>query len=113
MSVGRTLSKDTVDAQVAAFGVQLNNLFFQIQTFAATLDATVDASLTALGYSSADIALLRSAYRDLNKFRQVYAGTMFVAAGATLNTGVPTANDGTHFGYQFSLFANQVDGVGY
>lgn len=113
MSVGRVIDKATIDGQIASFGTQFNAIFNQVQLFAAALDATVDATLTALGYSAGDISQLRSAYRDLNKLRQVYSGAMYVASGATLNSGVPTANDATHFGYPFSLFVSQVDGIGY
>lgn len=113
MSVGQVIDKATIDSQIGSFGRQLNSLFFQIQTFAASLDALADAALTVLGYSAGDIALLRSAYRDLNKFRQVYSGAYYVTAGGSLNTGVPTANDATHFGYPFSIFVNQVNGIGY
>lgn len=113
MSVGQPLDKSTIDSQLSSFGKQLNALFFQVQTFTAALDATADGTLTTLGYSSGDIAVLRSAYRDLNKFRQVYSGAYYVASGGSLNAGVPTANDATHFGYPFSIFVNQVNGIGY
>lgn len=113
MSVGQVIDKATIDAQVSSFSKQLTSLFNNIQQFTLRLDATVDATLTALGYSAGDISLLRSAYRDLDKLRQVYTGAMFVASGATAGSGVPTANGASAFGYAFNLFPKQTDGVGY
>jgi hypothetical protein len=115
MSVGKAIAKADIDAQIASFGVQFNYLLNQVKLFTAALDAITDAALQAAPYSytSGELATLRSAYRDLDKFRQVYSGVMYVASGTTQGTGVPTANDATHFGYNFGLFPGQVSGFGF
>jgi hypothetical protein len=126
MAVGRPIDKQTIDYQIAAFGVQLNNLFTQIKQFTLTLDAIGDSTFTTAGipktptdptvlatYTSGELTQLRTAYRDLNKLALVYTGAWYVASGATVNSGVPTANDATHFGYPFSMAVGALDGLGY
>jgi hypothetical protein len=65
-----------------------------VQIFKAFLDTQTDAALQALGYSAGDVAVLRSAYTDLDKLRQVYEGV---------------ATQGTT--YDFRTFAKQLVGV--
>jgi hypothetical protein len=113
MPVGQQIDKATVDAQVASLAKQLTAIFGNVQVFTTHMDAVVDATLTAMGYSAGEISLLRSAYRDMDKLRQVWQGLMFVTSGATANNGVPTANGAGAFGYDFRAFTKQVDGIGY
>jgi hypothetical protein len=101
-------------SEILSIGVQLGNILnVQVFNFAADVVAIGTAGLQAAPYSlaSADATLLFNACQDLDHFRQVYAGLMYVAAGATVNSGVPTANDGTHFGYNFGINVNQCDGL--
>ena len=124
MSVGRPLDKQTIDQTVAQFGITLNYLANQVKQFTTTMDAVADNTLTTAGiaksqtdptlvtYTSGELTQLRNAYRDLNKWFLVYTGNWYVASGATVNTGVPTANDATHWGYPFSLAVGAIDGLG-
>src|SRR4051812_36833732 len=97
MSVGQTIDKATVDAQIASFPRVLNDVFGHVQLFAPRLDAQTDAQLVTAGYpSGTDVATLRSAYRDLEKTRQLYQGTGIVQSGGTFVSGA--------FGYDQRTF---------
>lgn len=117
MAVGQGLpTLSQINGNLANIILNLNALETQIQQYFATMEAIPDGTLQAAPYgmSSADTALLRSAYRDLYKLlHQVRTGLMFVASGATAGSGVPTANDATHFGYDFTQFTRQCQGMGY
>ena len=58
------------------------------------------------------IALI-NAYNDLNTLGKVYYGNDYVASGATVNSGTPTANDATHFGFNFSITVGKAAGIGF
>lgn len=111
MSVGVVLTKANIDTEIANFQIQQNNLDDKATDMWNVLEGTADATLTSLGYSAGDITLLRSIYRDYYHFMQVRKGLWYVAPGATAGSGVPTANDGTHFGYNFTVFASQAGGL--
>lgn len=115
MSVGIAITKAMLDSEIASMGVQFNSLFDRVRRFNAAVTAIGSTALQAApyAYSSAEATTLLAAAGDLDKLRQVYTGAMYVAAGATVNTGVPTANDGTHFGYPFSINVDKTDGFGY
>jgi hypothetical protein len=117
---GVPLDRNTIDSTLAYFARNYNTLFFQMAQFTKIMDAIADADLISLAaptgktaYVQADVNALRAAYRDLNKVGLVAAGSMYVTAGATLNTGVPAADDGTHFGYPFLLNSLTACAVGY
>lgn len=64
-------------------------------------------------YSAADAQLVMNAITDMRNLFQVFQGLMYVASGATAGSGVPTANDGTHFGYPFVNNISKTGGPGY
>lgn len=125
MAVGRPIDKATIDGQTANWVIQLNTIFANIARATAVLDGISDNTFTVTGipksqsdptlvqYSAGDLTATRNTYRDLNKLGLVYQGLYYVAAGATQNTGVPTANDGTHWGYPFNLAGSQIAGLGF
>ncbi len=104
-----------VQNEILAMGAQLNSFFNRVQLYAVFIQGLGVAGLEAAPYSmsSADATLVFNAAQDLDNFRKVYAGLEFVASGATLNSGTPTPNDGTHFGYPFSLNVGKCAGLGY
>jgi len=55
--------------------IAIRNDFEGIVNFKLWLDAQTDPALVALGYTSGDIANLRSALIDLDKLGQIYRGT--------------------------------------
>jgi len=81
MAVGFPLLKVDIDARAGSLVVQLRDTFEKIRLFKAVLDAFAqDSDLTALGYSQADVTLLRAAIFDLDKLRQVGAAQATQAA---------------------------------
>jgi hypothetical protein len=94
MSVGFPILKSDIDNTLGQISVQLRDSIFRVPGFKARIDAMSDGDLTALGYSAADIALLRSALTDL---LQIFA----VATGAAPQ---PSA-------YDFRTNIAQVTGV--
>lgn len=105
-----------INSEILSIGVQLNQLLnVQVFNFCTKIVAIGVAGLEAAPYSyaAADATALFNACQDLLNFRLVYAGSMYIAAGATVNSGVPTNNDGTHFGYPFNINVNQIDGLGF
>jgi hypothetical protein len=71
MSVGFPVDKNTVDQRVGSLAWQLRSTFEQIAVVKAWLDSQTDAQLTALGYSAAEITLLRAAYTDLSNLGKI------------------------------------------
>lgn len=94
MSVGFPANKLDVDSRAGQLAIQLRDTLREVQLFKAWLDSQTDAVLTGLGYSSGDIAQLRSSYVDLDKLRTIYEGT---ATQATT--------------YDFRTFAKLLTGV--
>jgi len=52
----------------------MRDLLTSIANFKVFLDSKVDAELTALGYSAADITLLRASFVDLDNLRLTALG---------------------------------------
>jgi hypothetical protein len=71
MSVGLSSDKATIDGRSGNIVWQLRELLDEVQTFKAFLDGKQDTDLTALGYSSAEVTLLRASFTDLDKLRQI------------------------------------------
>lgn len=109
-----TLAQLTNEA-LAIYDTLNQLLTYRVLTWAADVNAIGLSALQAAPYnlSLSDAQALINAANDLDNFRKVWTGAMYVAAGATLNTGVPTNNDGTHFGYPFNLNPSKVAGLGY
>lgn len=75
MAVGRTLTRVDIDARVLNLAVQIREMFAVAQRMAARLPAT-DAPLTALGFSTQEIADLRAFVGDSDQLRQIYEGAV-------------------------------------
>ena len=94
MSVGMTASKGDVDSQAGQVTLQLREAMRAVQLFQGWLATQPDADLVALGYTSGEVATLKSAMNDLNQLRTIYEGTATLAvakdfrAFAKLLTGV-------------------------
>lgn len=94
MSLGFSTLKTDIDARSGQLSLTLRDTLRQIQIFEAWLAGTADATLTGMGYTSGEVAILKSAYVDMDKLRTVYEGT---ATQATT--------------YDFRQFSKQLTGV--
>jgi hypothetical protein len=80
MSLGYPTTKNDIDSRAGGLAIDLRQRFRDAQNFKVWLDAEVDADLTARGYTSNDIARLRSAAADMDKLAQIYFGTLNLPA---------------------------------
>lgn len=94
MAVGWPADKTTIDQRAGQVVIALRQALDDVAAFKAFLDRTPDNTLTALGYSSEDVATLKSAITDLAKLRDL----------ARAQATQPAAND-------FFFFAKQLTGV--
>lgn len=99
----------SINAQLNALMTRCGLLFSDVVTGIGL------AGLEAAPYSlsAGDAQNVMNAITDMQHFFLVYQGLWFVASGSTLNSGVPTANDGTHFGYPFQINITKTGGLGY
>jgi hypothetical protein len=74
MTVGYPQDKGSLDARSGGLALQMRELLTSIGNFKVFLDSKLDAELTSLGYSAADITLLRASFTDLDNLRKVATG---------------------------------------
>lgn len=86
MSVGFPQDKVTIDARAGQLALQLREIFDDIAYFKKFLDTKTLADAVALGYTSAEAALLLAAYDDLAELRQVWLGNQTVATAKDYTT---------------------------
>lgn len=101
--------------EALSIDVQMNSLMNRINLWTAFVIAVGTGGLQAAPYNmtSGDATDLFNAAQDWSNYRKVFLGLMYVTFGATLNTGTPTNNDVTHFGYPFNANPGKVAGLGY
>ena len=77
MSVGILIDKAALDNTAGSVARTLFAALGDIQRIKAFLDATPDATLQAqpYGYTSAEVATLKSAYTDLNNIAVIFNGS--------------------------------------
>jgi hypothetical protein len=78
MSLGLQPAKLDVDQLSGQLTRDITNLLRQAAAFNTWLIAQNDAALTALGYTTVDIANLRGAFNDLNTLSTVFTGAATV-----------------------------------
>lgn len=81
--VGFPTDKNTLDARAGNIAIQVRDSLDAASRLKAWLDTKTEADLVALGYTSAEVAVLKSAFTDLSALRSV----------ATAGQTVPTANN--------------------
>lgn len=79
MSLGYLVTKNDVDSKVASLALTLRTNFDAVRNFKIWLDTKTDPDLTAMGYTSGEVATLRSATADMDELRRIYEG--LIAAG--------------------------------
>lgn len=76
MAAGAQLTKDKINNDAYSVVRALFSAMSSIAQFKAFLDATPDVDLTGIyGFSSGDVATLKSAFTDLNKLKGIFEGT--------------------------------------
>jgi hypothetical protein len=74
MAVGFPQSKAEIDSRVGYLSQTLRDRFVDVVNFKAFADGLTDPQLTALGYSAADITLLRAVVIDLYNLEETANG---------------------------------------
>lgn len=75
MSVGATSTQAEINATAAQIARSLFNTMRSIEQFDSWLDTQSEADLVARGFTSGEVAILKSAFVDLDKIRTVFEGT--------------------------------------
>ena len=74
MAVGFGTEKATIDAVAGHVAVTIRDTLDQAARVKAWLDSKPDEDLEALGYTPAEVAILKSAFTDLDNLRKVARG---------------------------------------
>lgn len=86
--VGIQVDRSAIDRVSGNLAQSVERAFDQIDDFKMWLDTKVDGDLTALGYSVAEVADLRSAYGDLAQLSTLYRGTASLGVAKDFRTFV-------------------------
>lgn len=76
MALGGSITVADINSAAAQISRQMFSAMKNAQQMQAWLATQPDATLTALGYTSGEVATLKSAFTDLDKIRQVFEGTI-------------------------------------
>ena len=93
--VGLAVTKSEIDSRAGDIARTFQRAFEDVATLKLYLDGTDEATLVALGYTSNEVAVLKTAWADLAEL-----GTIWIGAAA-----LPAAKD-------FRQFVKQIWGVG-
>lgn len=74
MAVGYARTKVEVDQRAGQLSINLRNLFTEIKRFGELLSLATDQYFLDMGYTQADVTLLKNAYTDLYRLARVYEG---------------------------------------
>lgn len=74
MSVGLPITKNEVDGRIGDLARNFQRNFQQVETLKLYFDATPDPDLIALGYTSQEVAILKTAVNDLNQLLNIWLG---------------------------------------
>lgn len=73
------LSKQSVDQTVGDAAQALNIAFGHVAATKRFLDPYQEADMVALGYTPQDVAVIKSAFADLDQLRRIYEGVEALA----------------------------------
>lgn len=95
MSVGLAVTKGEIDSRAGDIARSFQRAFDDVATLKGFLDAAIDADLIALGYTTDEVATLKTAWADLTTLATIWAGA----------AALPAAKD-------FRVFVRRLWGVG-
>lgn len=76
MSIGLPLLKSNLDADFGNAALALRNAFRRVEQLRHFCLITPDATFTALGYTEAEVGIIKSAFADSDNVRQAWEGTI-------------------------------------
>ena len=80
MSVGLPVTKDEIDARAGDISRTFQRVFEDVVTMQQFLTAKTEADLVAYGYTSDEVASLKTAFNDLNELGELWIGQSALAA---------------------------------
>jgi hypothetical protein len=95
MPVGLPVTKAEIDSRAGDIARAFQRAFDDVAVMKTYLDATVEADLVALGYTSDEVATLKTAWGDLTALATIWIGA----------AALPAAKD-------FRVFVRRLWGVG-
>jgi hypothetical protein len=88
MSVGLPATKSEIDARAGDLARAFQKNFGDVVTMQQYLLATSEADLVALGYTSGEVATLKTAFTDLMQLGEIWTGNEALAAPKDFRTFV-------------------------
>lgn len=88
MAVGYAVNKIDIDSTIGQISLQLRDSIAKVTLLNTRVSALTDADLTGLGYSTADITLLRAALADLMTIQQIAYGAQSLATAYDFRTNI-------------------------
>lgn len=79
MAIGLNPTKAEIDTTCGVVARDLQRALDRVEAFKYWLDTKTDDDLTALGYTSGEIATLRSAWSDAAQLADIYKGELNLA----------------------------------
>lgn len=86
MAVGFPTSKNDIDGRAGRIALDIRDGLAAAAGLKAWLDTQPDANLTALGYTTGEVAILKSAMADLNQLNSIYTGAANLATAKDFRT---------------------------
>jgi len=88
MSVGLGVTKGEIDSRAGDIARQFQDLFADVATMQSYLLATVNTDLIALGYTDQEVAVLKTAFTDLELLGKIWIGAEALAGPKDFRTFV-------------------------
>lgn len=86
MTVGATVTAGDVNSTAAQIARMVFNTFRAVEQFQEWLATKTENDLIALGFTSGEVAILKSSFTDLDKVRQVFEGSATQASAYDART---------------------------
>jgi len=88
MSVGHPVTKDEIDARAGDITRRFQQSFGDVVTMQQYLVAAANVDLEALGYTAQEVAVLKTAFTDLEQLGRIWTGAEALAAPKDFRTFV-------------------------
>lgn len=75
MAVGKVITKSDIDNDASNVAIEVDNALRRASNFNDWLATQTESDLVAYGYTSQEVAILKSAYTNLDTLNSIYQGT--------------------------------------
>jgi hypothetical protein len=88
MSIGLPITKNELDARTGDLARNFQRSFDDVITLQSFLTSTPDADLIALGYTTEEVASIKTAFMDLSQLERIWKGLEALPAPKDFTTFV-------------------------